>query len=99
MDFNSLEWLVKHGENLERLGIGGNSTVRDEMSKEVAKFKKLRYLGLHYSKISSIGVMNVINCLPGVLREVSISSCMNIGLEAFELATKFGVKLGSGGFN
>ena len=93
MDFDSLEWLMKHGENLEELSIGGNTTVADVMSKEVAKFQKLRYLGLPYSGISGIGLLNVVNGSPGALREVDISGCMNIGLDAVQLAAKSGVKL------
>lgn len=75
MDFNSIEWLVKHGESLEMLELGENVTVGDRMSKDVAKFKKLRYLGLSDTSISATGVMNVVNGLPGVLREVDITGC------------------------
>ena len=94
MDFNPLEWLMKHGENLESLRIGGNSTVTDEALKEVAGFKKLRYLGLSTCGISGTGLMNVVyGSSPGMLREVDVSGCLNIGWDEVQSAKKSGVNI------
>ena len=84
---------MKHGENLKALTIGSNTTVTDEVLKEMAKFKKLRYLGLHFSGISAVGLLNVVNGSPRVLREVNISGCTKISSDAVQLAAKSGVKL------
>ena len=70
LNFHSLDWLVKHGQNLEELTIRGNKTVTDETLKEVMKFKKLRYLNLWGCSISSTGLMHVVNDSQGKLREV-----------------------------
>ena len=52
--FDSLEWLITHVENLEELAIGGLTKLTDEILKEAATFKKLRYLGLSHSGISGM---------------------------------------------
>ena len=96
VEFNSLKWLMKHSENLERLAIGGNDTVTDGMLKEVAMFRNLRYLDLSRCGISGIGLMNVVYGSPGALREVNVSECINIGLDAVQLAAKSGVKILNG---
>ena len=65
LGFNSPEWLVSHGENLEELEIRYNSTVTNEVLEKVTKFKKLRYLGVSYSGISDTGLVNVVNGFAG----------------------------------
>lgn len=93
LNFDSLEWLAGHAESLEELAIGWNAGVTDEMSQDVAKFKKLRYLNLRRSNITGIGLMNVVNGSPGVLRGVDISGCEKIDPDAIQLATNSGVKI------
>ena len=93
MDFNSLEWLVKHGENLAELKLAQNSNVTDEALKEVSKLKRLRYLDLSGCGISGLGLMNVANGSPGLSRAVDISGCRNIDWDAVQLATKSGVMI------
>lgn len=93
MDFNSLEWLVKHGENLAELKLAQNSNVTDEALKEVSKLKRLRYLDLSGCGISGLGLMNVANGSPGLSRAVDISGCRNIDSDAVQLAAKSGVMI------
>ena len=94
LDYNSLKWLLEHGENLEELDIsGGGGRVTGKISKEVAKFKKLRYLNLANICISGIGLMNMVNGSSGVLREVDVSGCTGISLDTVRLAAKSGVKI------
>ena len=93
VDFQSLEWLAKHGENLEELAIGDNSTVTDEALQVVTKFKKLSYLDLHRSQISPTGLMGVVNGSLAALRELNISWCRNIDTDAAQVAATCGVKI------
>lgn len=62
-------------------------------SLEKRSLRSLRYLGLPYSGISDIGLMNAVNDLPGVLRRVEISECMNVGWDAVQMAEKSGVEI------
>lgn len=93
IDFGSLEWLTDLGMNLEGLEIGGNHFISDEMSKHVAKFTKLKYLGISYSSISTIGLQDVVNGSLGVLKEVDILGCKNVDLDVERVAAETGVKL------
>lgn len=93
MDFHSLEWLMRHGESIEELSIGGNSTITDEVLKEVAKLGKLRYLELYHCGISGIGLMSVVNGSLGALREVRIFGCKDISSYCVQLAAESGVKV------
>ena len=96
LDFHSFDWLLRHGENLEKLVIVANScAVTDEALKEVMKFKMLRYLDLSGCDISLIGLMNVVNGSLGALREVVISCRLAKDTAVTQLAAKSGVKITS----
>ena len=92
-DFHSFEWLVKHGENLEKLVIADSCAVTDEALKDLMKFKMLRYLDLSGCDISLIGLMYVVNGSLGALREVVISRRLGKETDATQLAAKSGVKI------
>ena len=93
LNFQSFGWLVKHGENLEKLVISQSRAVTDEALKEVMKFKMLRYLNLTGCDISPNGLMNVLNGSLGTLREVVISPRLGNDTEVTRLAAKSGVKI------
>ena len=93
LDFHSFDWLVKHSANLEKLAIMQSNAVTDKALKEVIKFNKLRYLNLTGCDISPNGLMNVLNGLPGALREVVICSSLGNDTEVTRLAAKSGVKI------
>ena len=93
LNFHSFDWLVKHCVNLEKLAITLSRTVTDEALKEVIKFNMLRYLNLTGCDISPNGLMNVLNGLPGALREIVISPSLGNVTEVTRLAAKSGVKI------
>lgn len=94
LDFHSLAWLVKRGENLEQLSIRRNITVTDETLKEITKFKKLRILDMQACPfISAIGLTHVLNGSPGALRRVYISQDYISDTDKAQLAAKSGVRI------
>ena len=98
LDFHSIEWLVKHGKNLEKLVIRESRAITDEALKEVMKFNMLRYLDVTHCDISPNGLMNVLNGSLGALREVAISCCLGNDTDATRLAVKSGVKITPRGY-
>lgn len=95
LDFDSLDWLLDlgHGEMLEELAVGGNPTFGDQVSKELGKAKALKRLDVSSTKISGIGVLNLVSRSGNVIESVCLDGCQYVGYDATQKFRGMGVSV------
>lgn len=96
LDFGAVDWLLPCGSKLEELSVVGNSTFGDSVSKEMAGFKMLKRLDIGNTKITGIGLLNLIRMSQkegswGGLQYVGCDMCEGVGHDAVDVARKMGV--------
>lgn len=88
-DVNDVEISPNVGLNLEYLGLSGNVTFSDEFSRKFGRLKKLSKIDASRTRISGVGLMNLVNNPRGCVKEMLINGC-EVGIDAVELARKKG---------
>lgn len=95
LDFDSLDWLLGpgHGEILEELEVAGNSTFGDQVSKELGRVKLLKKLDASSTRISGIGVLNLLNRSENAIEWVCLDGCDSVGYDAVEKFRGMGISV------
>lgn len=83
----SLDWLLDagHGKKLEFLSLRGNQTFGDQITKELGRLVELKWLDVGNTRISGIGVVNIINRRDSKLRWLGLDNCVAVGRDAIDL--------------
>lgn len=94
IDFDSLDWLLDpgHGGVLEELDVAGN-VFGDQVSKELGRLKLLKRLDASRTKISGIGVLNLLNRSENAINYLCLDGCENVGFDAIEKFKGMGVSV------
>lgn len=95
LDFDSLDWLLDlgHGENLEELAVAGNFTFGDQVSKELGRVKVLKRLDVSNTRISGIGVLNLLSRSESTIEWVCLDGCEYVGHDAVQKFKGMGVSV------
>ena len=95
IDADSLSWLIEagHGEKLEFLSLEGNPSFGDQVTKELGRMVNLKRLNVSNTKISGVGICNLVCRKESQLRWLNVDYCPNIGRDALDLVIAQGVKV------
>ncbi|KAL7274891.1 hypothetical protein RUND412_002183 [Rhizina undulata] len=96
IDFDNLsEWLTTpgRGDQLEEICFDGNPTFTDFVTTKLDSLTKLERLSIAATKISGIGLLNLVNRTRIVLGWIQINGCTGVGADAIELGRQKGVKI------
>ncbi|KAI5785946.1 hypothetical protein EDC01DRAFT_198004 [Geopyxis carbonaria] len=95
IDTTSLSWLTESGlaDCLLNLSVHGNSSFGDEISKELGALHRLESLDASYTKLSGIGVINLICQGSSNLVWLGLDMCENVGKDAVEYARTKGINI------
>lgn len=95
LDFDSLDWLLDlgHGEMLEELAVAGNFTFGDQVSKELGKVKALKRLDVSNTRISGIGVLNLLSRSGNAIEWLCLDGCEHVGHDAVQKFRGMGISV------
>lgn len=95
IDLDSLDWLLDagHGSNLEFLSVAGSPTFGDQVTKELGRMAKLKVLDMGLTRISGVGLLNLISREGSVLERVRVVGCPNLGYDAIQAARDLGIRV------
>lgn len=95
IDADSLDWLVVSGlvENLEVLSLQGNLRFGDQVTKELGRMVKLRRLNVGSTRISGVGVSNLVHRKESRLEWLGLDYCPNVGVDATGIVKSMGVEV------
>jgi hypothetical protein len=95
IDTDSLDWLMDagHGENLEFLSLKGNQTFGDQVTKELGRMVNLTSLNVGGTKISGVGVVNLISRKNNRLQWLGLDNCSYVGRDAIEAVIAEGIEV------
>lgn len=94
IDADYLNWLLDAGlgDNLEFFSLHGNPTFGDQLTRELGRLRNLKRLDIGNTKISSIGVSNLLYQGDSKLEWLGLDYCPNVMRDAITLATSMGVR-------
>ena len=92
---HSMEWFLDagHGDSLEHLSLAGNPTFSDEVTRELGRLKKLKRLDISNTRISGIGIANLVYREGSQLGWLGLDNCINVGRDAIDAAKAVGVSV------
>lgn len=95
VDTSSLTWLTETGlaECLLNLSVYGNPSFGDQISKELCGLRRLESLDASSTKISGIGVINLVCQATSHFLWLGLNMCDNVGKDAVEYARTNGVNI------
>jgi Leucine-rich repeat (LRR) protein len=95
IDADSLEWLLDagHGDNLESLSLHGNQKFGDQVTRELGRMTNLKRLDIGNTKISGVGVSNLIHRRNSKLEWLGLDYCPNVGRDAIDMAVAEGLQV------
>lgn len=95
LDFDSLDWLldVGHGEKLTELAVAGNSTFGDQVSKELGRLKALKKLDVANTRVTGIGVLNLVGKSENTIEWLCLDGCESVGRDVVQLVRGMGISV------
>ena len=95
IDVDSLDWLLDAGlgARLEVLSLQGSPSFGDQVTREMGRLRALRRLNVGATRISGVGVANLVNRPGSRLEWLGLDYCPNVGRDAVELAIAAGVQV------
>lgn len=95
IDLDSLDWLLDagHGSNLEWLSVAGSPTFGDQVTRELGRMVKVKVLDMRLTRISGVGLLNLILREGSVLERVRVAGCPNLGYDAILAARDRGIRV------
>ncbi|KAF8534825.1 hypothetical protein BDD12DRAFT_894964 [Trichophaea hybrida] len=95
IDAGSLDWLLDtgHGGNMEHLSLEGNQSFGDQVTRELGRMTNLKRLNVGNTKISGVGVSNLIYRKGSKLEWLGLDYCPNVGRDAIESVKAEGIEV------
>jgi hypothetical protein len=93
IDADSLDWLLEAGlgDNLEFLSLHGNPKFGDQVTRELGRLANLKRFDIGNTKISGVGVSNLIHRNSSKLEWLGLDYCPNVGRDAIDMAIDMGL--------